>query len=77
MIHKETVRRLKSLKLQINFNKILQTIIIKNMKYLMFYIFNTGNTLEEEYSNSHMLEVNSIVEIEHIEETETITSQYS
>ena len=46
------------------------------MKYLIFYIFNTGNTLEDEPSNSHMLEVNSIVEIEHIEETETITSQY-
>ena len=47
------------------------------MKDLMFYTGNTGNTLEEEPSNSHMLEVNSIIEIEHIEETETITSQYS
>ena len=75
MIHKESVRRLKTLKLQINFNKILRTIIIKNMKYLMFYTFNTGNTLEDEPSNSHMLEVNSIIEIEHIEITETITSQ--
>ena len=42
----------------------------------MFYIFNTGNTLEEEPSNASMLQINSIVEIEHIEETEIITSQY-
>ena len=76
MIHKESVRRLKTLKLQINFPKILRTIIIKNMKDLMFYTGNTGNTLEEEPSNASMLEVNSIIEIEHIEETETITSQY-
>ena len=75
LIHKETVRRLKTLKLQIDFPKILRTIIIKNMKYLIFYIFNIGNTLEEEYSNSHIFEINSIVELERIEETEIITSQ--
>ena len=45
------------------------------MKYLIFYIFNTGNTLEDEHSNSHMLEINSIVEIEDIKIIEIITSQ--
>ncbi|BFU24574.1 hypothetical protein, conserved [Entamoeba histolytica] len=76
LIHKESVRRLKTLKLQLDFSKILQTIIIKNMKDLMFYTGNSGSTLEEEQSNSNMLEMNSNAEIEHIEETEIITFQY-
>ncbi|BFU19944.1 hypothetical protein, conserved [Entamoeba histolytica] len=75
LIHKESVRRVKALKLQLNFSKILRTIIIKNMKDLMFYTFNSGSTLEEEQSNASMLEINFITPIEHIEETEIITSQ--
>ncbi|BFU18675.1 hypothetical protein, conserved [Entamoeba histolytica] len=76
LIHKESIRRLKSLKLQLYFSKVLQTIIIKNMKDLMFYTGNSDSTLEEEQSNASMLEINSIITIEHIEETEIITSQY-
>ncbi|BFU22537.1 hypothetical protein, conserved [Entamoeba histolytica] len=75
LIHKESAKRLKSLKLQLDFSTIIQTIIIKNMKDLMFYTFNSDSTLEEEQSNASMLEMNSITPIEHIEETEIITSQ--
>ena len=46
------------------------------MKDLMFYTGNSDSTLEEEQSNASMLEMNSITPIEHIEETEIITSQY-
>ncbi|BFU20666.1 hypothetical protein, conserved [Entamoeba histolytica] len=77
LIHKESARRLKTLKLQLEFPKILRTIIIKNMKDLMFYTFNSGSTLEEEQSNASMLEMNSNTPIEHNEETEINTSQYS
>ncbi|BFU22483.1 hypothetical protein, conserved [Entamoeba histolytica] len=76
LIHKESARRLKTLKLQLDFAKILRTIIIKNMKDLIFYTGNSGSTLEEEQSNEIMLEMNFMTPIKHIAETEIITSQY-